>query len=287
MAAFELYLDMAGFRWRVEAPYELEVAENYLPFLCPPCEPDCEYVFSFGKPERGTLMIEDPRICVWRTENAYYMERTPVHSNKPCGCIRTLNADPRHVQGWIYPGHERAFTTLSNLFDVGCMEYMLSALGAINLHSSFIRADGGAILFTAPAGTGKSTQAGLWERYTDAEQINGDRSVIRCINGVWTAYGFAYAGSSGIFRNESAPIRAIVVLRQAPENTIERLRPAESFRLLYSETAIQRWHEQGHAGIVDRLLALSRTVPVYLLRCTPDERAVRLLENTLSTEDSL
>ena len=287
MAKFELYLNMAGFRWRVAAPYELDVGDNYKPFLCQPCEPDCEYAFVSGRPALSDPLFSDERLTVWRTAEGYYIERLPVLASTPCTCIRTLNADPRHVHGWIYPGREGSFRSLTNLFDAGCMEYMLSALGAINLHSSLIRHDGGAILFTAPSGTGKSTQAGLWEQYAGADQLNGDRSVIRCVDGVWMAYGFPFAGSSGIFRNESAPIRAVVVLRQAPENTIERLSPSMAFRLLYSESAIQRWHEIGHTTTVDQLLLLSRKIPVYMLRCTPDERAVRLLQNTLSTEDAL
>ena len=121
---------------------------------------------------------------------------------------------------------------------------------------------------------------------SDAEQINGDRSIIRCADGVWTAFGFPFAGSSGIFRNEAVPIRAIVVLRQAPENTIERLLPSEAFRLLYSECAIQRWDDAGHTRTVDHLLQMCSMIPAYMLRCTPDERAVRLLQQTLSMEES-
>ncbi len=71
-----------------------------------------------------------------------------------------------------------------------------------------------------------------------------------------------------------------------PENTIERLHPSEAFRQLYSESAIQRWHDTAHTAVVDRLLRLCREVPVYMLRCTPDERAVRLLQTTLSMEES-
>jgi hypothetical protein len=286
MDQHDLYLNMAGFRWKITTPYAVEVGDNYKPFLCAPCETDCGYVFRIGKPELSAPMFSDSRLTVCRTEDGYEIERLPVLASTPCACIHTSDADPLHVQGWIYPGREGSIRSLNNVFDAGCMEYMLSALGAINLHSSFIRYLGGAILFTAPSGTGKSTQAGLWETYTDAEQINGDRSVIRCVDGVWTAYGFPFAGSSGIFRNEAVPIRAVVVLRQAPENTIERLRPSEAFRLLYSESAMQRWHEAGHTEVVDQLLLLCRDIPVYMLRCTPDERAVRLLQKTLSMEES-
>ena len=285
MAAFELYLNMAGCCWRISAPYAVKVDDNYAPFVCRACEPDCSYTFEIGKPTLSEPDIAQDRMRAWRTPDAWYVERPTVLANDPCICIRVPDADPTRLRGWIYPERVGSITTLNNLFDAGSIEAMISAIGAINLHSSFIRYRGGAILFTAPSGTGKSTQAELWERYTDAEQINGDRSVIRCTDGVWTAYGFPFAGSSGIFRNEAVPIRAIVVLRQAPENTLERLRPGEAFRLLYSESAIQRWHESAHAAIVDQLVQLCRTIPVYLLRCTPDERAVRLLQTTLSMEE--
>ena len=206
-------------------------------------------------------------------------------TSDPCACTCICDADPLHVTGWIYPEAADYFRTLDNLLDAANLEHMLTALGAVSLHSSFITHCGQAILFSAPSGTGKSTQAALWEQYAHAEQINGDRSVIRCVDGVWTAFGFPFAGSSGIYKNKSAPIRAIVVLRQAKDNTIERLGASEAFRLLYSETAIQRWNTQGHAAAVDLLIRLSAAVPVYRLCCTPDARAVALLQQTLSSQE--
>ena len=105
--------------------------------------------------------------------------------------------------------------------------YLLNMLGleslflkqeVLILHASFIRWHDQGILFSAPSGTGKSTQASLWETHMGAEILNGDRAGIRYADGSWMAYGLPYAGSSRIFRNSSAPIRAIVVLRQSPEN---------------------------------------------------------------------
>lgn len=207
-------------------------------------------------------------------------------ASEPCVQLLYRDADPLHVTGWIYPEAADYFRDFDNLLDAANLEHMLTALGAVSLHSSFITHNGQAILFSAPSGTGKSTQAALWEQYAHAEQINGDRSVIRCVDGVWTAFGFPFAGSSGIYKNKSAPIRAIVVLRQTPENTIERLAAPEAFRLLYSETAIQRWNTQGHAAAVDLLIRLSAAVPVYRLCCTPDARAVDLLQTTLASQEA-
>lgn len=276
---------MAGFVWRIDAPMELNIDARYQPFLTDAPRDDCSISFEIGRPAelRGTVVhVENPRVL--RLSNGCCIERRLL-APEPCTCLVIRDADPLHVTGWIYPEAVSYFRTLDNLLDAANLEHMLTALGAVSLHSSFITHCGQAILFSAPSGTGKSTQAALWEQYAHAEQINGDRSVIRCVDGVWTAFGFPFAGSSGIYKNKSAPIRAIVVLRQAKDNTIERLGASEAFRLLYSETAIQRWNTQGHAAAVDLLIRLSAAVPVYRLCCTPDARAVALLQQTLSSQE--
>lgn len=276
---------MAGFVWRIDAPMELNIDARYQPFLTDAPRDNCSISFEIGRPAelRGTVVhVENPRVL--RLSNGCCIERRLL-APEPCTCLVIRDADPLHVTGWIYPEAADYFRTLDNLLDAANLEHMLTALGAVSLHSSFITHCGQAILFSAPSGTGKSTQAALWEQYAHAEQINGDRSVIRCVDGVWTAFGFPFAGSSGIYKNKSAPIRAIVVLRQAKDNTIERLGASEAFRLLYSETAIQRWNTQGHAAAVDLLIRLSAAVPVYRLCCTPDARAVALLQQTLSSQE--
>ncbi|MDY5595724.1 MAG: hypothetical protein SPF59_08765 [Oscillospiraceae bacterium] len=276
---------MAGFVWRIDAPMELNIDARYQPFLTDAPRDDCSISFEISRPAelRGTVVhAENPRVL--RLADGYCIERCLL-APEPCTCLVIRDADPLHVTGWIYPEAADYFRTLDNLLDAANLEHMLTALGVVSLHSSFITHCGQAILFSAPSGTGKSTQAALWEQYAHAEQINGDRSVIRCVDGVWTAFGFPFAGSSGIYKNKSAPIRAIVVLRQAKDNTIERLGASEAFRLLYSETAIQRWNTQGHAAAVDLLIRLSAAVPVYRLCCTPDARAVALLQQTLSSQE--
>ena len=59
--------------------------------------------------------------------------------------------------------------------------------------ASFIRWQGRGILFSAPSGTGKSTQANLWVQHQGAEVINGDRAALRQVGGRWQAFGLPYA----------------------------------------------------------------------------------------------
>ena len=168
-----------------------------------------------------------------------------------------------------------------NLCDLIGLETLLMRYGGLMLHAAFIRWQEKGILFTAPSGTGKSTQADLWEKYEGAEILNGDRAGLRCIEGHWTAFGLPLAGSSYIYRNESAPADTIVVLRQSPENRIRRLGPAEAFRYLYPEVTVHQWHRPWVEKASSMLLDLISHVPVWLLECRPDQGAVRLLKETI------
>ena len=149
------------------------------------------------------------------------------------------------------------------------------------LHASVIEVNGGGILFTAPSGTGKSTQASLWARLRGAQILNGDRAVIRHENGIFYAYGSPYAGTSGIYRNQRVPIRAIVVLSQSDTNKLSPLSSLSAFQMLYRETTTYAWDNEFVDQLSGLLLNLIEAVPVYSLACRPDEGAVSILEQEL------
>lgn len=286
MSDYTYKLDMAGFLWEIHSPLELEARENCVPFLTERPGADVRLRFRLERPaERGELVHErSPR--VWREDDgALRIERLPAAAAHGCACVWLREDAPLSIEGCIYPDRVSSIRSLDNLLDASELELLLMQLGVFSLHSSFIRrTEGDAILFTAPSGTGKSTQADLWVEHAGADILNGDRSMLRRVDGVWTAFGSPFAGSSNIFRNESAPVRALVVLRQAPENTIRRLSLAEAFRLIYSESVLPRWHTEAHQRVISLVTEIVSEVPVYLLACTPDERAVTLLKNTLEGE---
>ncbi len=180
--------------------------------------------------------------------------------------------------------YEKLFPTERQIFGAVCPEYLLNLCHGMILHSSFVRWKGQGILFTAPSGTGKSTQADLWERYEQAEILNGDRTALRYVQNHWRAYGLPYAGSSGIYRNESCPIAAVVVLSQSKENMLQRLNERTAFRHIYSQLTLHPWD----SSFMERTLAdldfLLKTIPVYHLSCRPDQEAVELLKQELERE---
>lgn len=162
------------------------------------------------------------------------------------------------------------------------LERRMLTLDGLILHCAFVEYQGEAILFSAPSETGKTTQANLWERHRGAETVNGDRGLLQKMNGRWYARGWPVCGSSGVCRNKDVPIRAIVMLSQAPEDRAERLGARKAFTQVYSQTTINRWDRLANLRALELLENLVTEVPVYHLACTMNETAVEALEAALA-----
>lgn len=166
---------------------------------------------------------------------------------------------------------------LSNLM----MESLLLAHDRAILHAASIGINGRAILFTAPSGTGKSTQAQLWHRYRGAEILNGDKILLSQENGVQLACGLPYAGTSGISQNCCMPIGAIVVLSQGAENRLEPMPFLQAVKKLLSQICLQPWRQEDISRALNIAQRLATSLPIYHLSCLPDESAVLCLEQAL------
>lgn len=163
------------------------------------------------------------------------------------------------------------------------LERRMNDRDGLVLHCAYVEHQGSAILFSAPSGTGKSTQAGLWERYRGAKTVNGDRCLLQRIDGRWYARGWPVCGSSGICENRDVPVRAIVMLSQGETDTIEKLSPLRSFSQVYPQITVNSWNRQAQQRAMDLVERLTTEVTICYLRCTISENAVNLLEITLLT----
>lgn len=92
------------------------------------------------------------------------------------------------------------------------LEKKLLEKDALVLHCSYMQYKDYAILFSAPSGTGKTTQATLWEEYKGSHVVNGDKGLLMKDDGVWTAHGWPVCGSSGVCHNKNVPIKCVVML---------------------------------------------------------------------------
>lgn len=153
--------------------------------------------------------------------------------------------------------------------------------GGVILHASYVTMNGEAILFTAPSGTGKSTQAKNWCEFRGAELINGDRVIVKKQENGYYTYGIPFSGSSGVRLNKTFPLKAIIYLKQAPENKVKRINGFQAFQKVWEGCSMRRWDREEIETCMGIVLDVIAAVPVYELACTPDYEAVEVLEEAL------
>lgn len=161
------------------------------------------------------------------------------------------------------------------------LEHQLIRNGGFLLHAAYVEWRGEAILFTAPSGTGKTTQAALWCRLRRAQLINGDRAAVMVRPQRVEACGVPYSGLSSVSRDRTLPLKAIVQLSQAKATRIERLSGREAVRSLMEGSCISTWDPEDMRLSMETVMQAASRVPVYHLACTPDASAVTALEEAL------
>lgn len=151
----------------------------------------------------------------------------------------------------------------------------------IQIHSSMIDYQGKGLLFLGPSGIGKTTMAELWNKYRNALIINGDMNFVQETEECFLGWGTPWHGSSPYCENANVPVCALIVLKQAQENSIRRLEGFEKVQLVSNNIIYPTWLENGMELCLETLDHLLSSLPVYELSCRPDEDAVRLTEKTI------
>lgn len=265
-------------------PFRPEVTRGFQPFLCAPGEAPLTVSLLpvQALPEvRGRELLRNYAFAVFRTEDGFFRVFHDRREGDRPYAVGHLEPDGRETIEYL-EADRGFFSETANCFSHIALEALLLQRDAMILHASFVSTRYGGLLFSGVSGIGKSTQADLWQRYEGAELPNGDRTVLRRMDGVWTAFGSPYAGSSNCFVNESRPVRAIVLLSQGSACSLRRLSPAAAFRGLYAGMTVNLWDDRYVARVCDLLAALD--VPVYALTCTPDRAAVDCLKAELEHE---
>lgn len=138
----------------------------------------------------------------------------------------------------------------------------------IMMHGAVIELDGSAYMFTAPSGTGKTTHIMQWKKlYGDrVSVINGDKPIIRNIDGQFIAYGTPWCGKERLNVNTKAPLKGIALVSRAAENSIERVDAGKHLPFLLKQVYLHR-DAKCLSNAMDFLDKMLSAVPVYDLKC--------------------
>lgn len=282
----ERFYSIAGSTYRVAASDEWMYCEDGVltPFRVE--DPDHDYdieltVVEQLTPPEGECLFSDPAKRVYGSEEIRCRYEGAVENSPEMAYLRIARAgDHSSVQVKLQSlGAKITPKLVLNSMET---EHRIVQNGGFILHASYIRWQDKSILFSAPSGTGKSTQAELWCRLRDAELLNGDRAVVR-----WDAssgasvWGTPFSGSSGVSKNVTLPLAAIVILSQAPQTTIEPLTGVRAFRYIWEGCSVNAWDREDMEICTQTVLEIVKHVPIFHLACTPDESAVIALEREL------
>ena len=250
-------------------------------------EPDVIYhikLDNFDIPKEAKQIHNNTDMSVYSDATYYYtiFPIADIYVNTKIMLKRKIEFEKDYYI-YVRPNDKDYILNDFKIYAYMAFEEVLVHHNGIVLHSSSVKWNDSAILFSASSGVGKSTQAALWEKYENATVINGDKTVIRKIEDKYVGFGSMFAGSSGIYTNESAPVKAIVLLSQYKENVIKRVNSAEVFKRLYKETASNLWNSSFSFKVVEFLGEMLINVPVYEFKCRPDREAVEIVKSEVSS----
>ena len=286
------YFNLADLIIRIKCPPNLKLSCSEKDFLTSDTHYDYDFEFIENHNfkvaiEEGTLIYEGQLFNIFDYEGyeirAFFTEDEKYKEKYYYG-ISYIG----EKMGYFYYIEENNLLKIMNkgtiMFSYICLEKILEKFNGLILHSSFIKYKNKGILFSAPSGTGKSTQASLWNEYKKAKIINGDRSILRRVNNKWKAYGLPICGSSNIHINDSAEINSIVVIRQNKENIAEEILKSNRFKYLYSEISINMWNRDIVNSSIDLIMDLLNSVNMHLLLCTKEKQSVDCLAEVLNID---
>lgn len=278
------YFNIAGIKVLVESELEIRWNKYIREFICEKFDkPDEHYrcVLVDALEPSGRKVYETETFVALKNgeleQRLYYI----VGYDEPYMLYDEKADSTKYI--YLNKKFMEAFTSEDNycIFNALAFEKVLINHEAIVLHCSYIVDEGEAILFTAPSGTGKSTQADLWKKYKNATIVNGDRAIIKKIDGQYYALGMPICGSSDICLDVKSRIKCIVYLSQYKTNEIYELRAMERAKRLFSETTVNFFNNSYADKAFNIVADLAVSVDMCHLACTKYEEAVDTLYERL------
>lgn len=145
------------------------------------------------------------------------------------------------------------------------------------MHCAVIEYEGKGYAFAAKSGTGKTTHIRQWRKRfgKDVHVINGDKPILRFVDGSLRAYGTPWCGKEGYQSNASVPLNAICFVEQAQKNQITPLAASDALMRIFHQVMTPADEETVDTffPLLDKTL---RETPCYLLRCTISEEAAEV-----------
>lgn len=171
-------------------------------------------------------------------------------------------------------------------FPVGYLEYLaiyrkiaeeILNYDGLLLHGVLLECENKGVLFGAKSGVGKSTHAALWKKLLGDKCtiVNGDKPLIRIIDGRVFAYGTPWNGKEGLHENKKCELFSLCFIERGEENKIWQI-GNEALRLILTQTYMPKNDSAKMVMTLDLLDKILKKVKCYRLACNMDISAARV-----------
>ena len=258
----------------IEADRDFEDGEQLNPFVF---EEDGKITCSFKKADElilpeGKLVYASKSVRVFKTTGGFIKTYTMPLLNAPAAVISKTDSGYYCEYDEKYADY---FNTGVNLLNSIGIERIAFDAHMFIFHCSLVEYKGQAILFTGVSGSGKSTRAEMWKKELGAEIINGDKAGLFYENGTLMACGLPVAGSSGIFVKKSLPVRAVVTLKKASDNSTRKAEISEALKEVYYNMIVNKWDSVFSSEAVSFAAEILNHIYVYISECNLDPSSVK------------
>ena len=164
----------------------------------------------------------------------------------------------------------------------------LTEYGGVVFHGAVLVLDGKAYIVTARSGVGKTTHIRLWlKKFGEKVYVlNGDKPVLREIDGKIYVSGTPWNGKEGYGRQGIAPLCGIAFLERGEENSYEAVAPTSALVRIMGQIYMNK---EAPVALVRTLkLAdkiLSKT-PLYNFKCNMDISAAEMAARAFCGNDA-
>lgn len=221
-----------------------------------------------------------PEIAIDKLPNGNYRFRMRPLPGEPVAAELRTNESFTRAQLLLLEGdtHFAINNSLMLLY-----AFSSACKGVLEMHSSVVVNGGRGYLFLGKSGTGKSTHSSLWLKHIPGTMLlNDDNPILRLMpDGSARVFGSPWSGKTPCYKNLDFPAGAVVRIRQAPFNKIEKLPPVQAYASLMASASSFRPFKTLAEGWHATLEGLVGVLPCYVLDCLPDQAAAELCHKTV------
>lgn len=159
---------------------------------------------------------------------------------------------------------------------------ILPKYNCILLHAAIVKVDNFGYGFSAKSGTGKTTHTRLWNQLLGDKMsyVNGDKPIIRIIEGIPYAFGTPWNGKEGYGTNTYVRLKALTFIERSEDNSISIIPSKDILPRLIHQILLPK-DQENLSKTFDILNILLQNINVYLLKCNMHIDAAKLSYETI------